>query len=41
MIADKCRRFNGPPMAYLSQDLMEVIHGAFEYNPDIDLLINF
>ena len=26
MITDKCRRFNGPPMAYLSQDLMKVIH---------------
>lgn len=28
MITDKCRRFNGPPMAYLSEDLMEALHEA-------------
>ncbi len=28
MITDKCRRFNGPPMAYLSDNLMEEIHEA-------------
>ena len=28
MITDKCRRFNGPPMAYLSDKLMEEIHEA-------------
>ena len=37
MIADKCRSFNGPPMACLAQ----AINYLEAFKLDIDLLINF
>ncbi len=37
MIDDKCRSFNGPPMACLDQ----AINYLEAFNLDVDLLINF